>query len=84
MYILRSMSVISGSSLHPGFIIVRFDCSTCQLGLIICFVLSEAKFLRLDPKLTLELTYERVAPVAEDLMLEGRDLMNDWSYWLFL
>ena len=26
MYILRSMFVISGSSLYPGFIIVRFDC----------------------------------------------------------
>ena len=27
MYILRSMFVISGSSLYPGFIIERFNCS---------------------------------------------------------
>ena len=26
MYILKSMFVISGNSLYPGFIIVRFDC----------------------------------------------------------
>ena len=26
MYILRSLFVISGSSLYPGFIIVRVDC----------------------------------------------------------
>ena len=28
MYILRSMFVISGSSLYPGFIIVRFNCTS--------------------------------------------------------
>ena len=33
MCILRSMFVISGSSLYPGFIIVRFDCNG-QIGSI--------------------------------------------------
>ena len=27
MYILRSMFVISGNSLYPGFIIERFECT---------------------------------------------------------
>ena len=32
MYILRSMFVISGSSLYPGFIIVRLDCMYLFIG----------------------------------------------------
>ena len=27
MYILRSMFVLSGTSLYPGFVIERFDCN---------------------------------------------------------
>ena len=33
MYILRSMFVISGSSLYPGFIIERFNCIVGELVL---------------------------------------------------
>ena len=38
MYILRSMFVISGSSLYPGFAIVRFDCTCIVIGDSICIV----------------------------------------------
>ena len=31
MHILRSMFVISGSSLYPGFIVERFDCTVFML-----------------------------------------------------
>ena len=38
MYILRSMFVMSGSSLYPGFVIVRFDCVTWRIVMIHCTV----------------------------------------------